>query len=198
MRARIIDQQVKLYSSPEPDAISLATLAAGTEIEFGGVRKIKGKQWVEVVMPTGQKGYIPGETHIFHFRLASLLQKSVDVYTQPTQHSLVRTSLKRNTKIYLTEVVKGEDQDWVRVREMEGGEGYISGRTRIRIIPEKTKALAKKNMLSGALWVIAGGMILGLGSSSAGGGTSIFAWGLTIYGAFLLISGIYQYFTAAS
>ena len=199
MRARILDSQVKLYSTPEPNALSLATLQEGTEIEFGGVKQRNGKQWVEITLPTGQKGYIPGETRIFHLRMATLLQNNVPVYHQATEHSLVRTTLKRNAKVYLVDVTRVEGVDWVKVREPSGIEGFIPGKTRLRVIPEKTKALARKNMISGALWCI-GGIIVTAAtySASSSGGSYIIAWGAILFGALQFIQGVYQYFTANS
>jgi hypothetical protein len=197
MRARILDPQVKLYSSPDANALSLATLTEGTEIEFGGVKKKGGRQWVEVIMPTGQRGYIPGETRIFHYRLATLLQKDVPVYTQPALNSLVRAQLMKNSKFYLTEVVRVDGVDWVRVRDMQNAEGYIPGQTRIRVLPEKTKALGRKNMISGALWCI-GGIIVTVATLNAAsnGGTYIIAWGAILFGAVQFIQGLYQLLTA--
>jgi len=200
MRARILDQQVKLYSSPEPNALSLATLTEGTEIEFGKTVKGGGKKWIEVIMPSGQKGYLPDSTRVFPLRLAVPLQNNITVYSEPSEQSLVRQKLQRNSKIYLTNVTRVENQDWVQVRDMNGAEGYISGRTRLRVVQQKSKALARKNMLSGALWCI-GGIIVTVatyGAASSGGGTYFVAWGAIAYGAIQFITGIYQYFTATS
>lgn len=200
MRARILDQQVKLYSSPEPNALSLATLTEGTEIEFGKVIRAGGQKWVEVIMPSGQKGYLPEATRVFPFRLASPLQNNVPVYSEPSEQSLVRQKLQRNSKIYLTNVSRIGDQDWVQVRDMNGAEGYISGRTRLRVVQQKSKALGRKNMITGALWCI-GGIVVTIatyGAASSGGGTYIVAWGAILYGAVQLVTGIYQYFTATS
>mgnify|MGYP001043019291 FL=1 len=198
MRARILDQQVKLYSSPEPNALSLATLAEGTEVEFGKTIKAGGKKWIEVLMTSGQKGYIANGTRVYPFRLATPLQNNVPVYNQPTAHSLVRITLKRNTKIYLTGITRSENLDWVKVRDLNGVEGYISGQTRLRVIPEKSKALARKNIISGALWCGAGLLITGIGATSSGSGTYVIAWGAILYGGIQLVTGIYQYFTATS
>jgi hypothetical protein len=199
MRARILDPQVKLYSSPEVNAISLATLMEGTEIEFGAVRKIAGKKWVEVILPTGQKGYIPGETRIFHFRLATLLQKEAKVYTQPALDSLPKMPLTAKTKFYLIDVIKVDGVDWVKVRESSTGEGFIPGNTRIRVIPEKTKAMAIRSMISGGLWCI-GGIVVAATTTpqTSSGGMPIIAWGAILYGAVQLIQGLYQYLKAPS
>jgi hypothetical protein len=199
MRARILDPQVKLYSSPEPNALSLATLEQGAEIEFGAVIKKSGKKWVEVLMPTGQKGYIPAETKVFHLRMAAPLQNNVKIYHDATEHSLVLNTLKRGSKVLLVEVVRRDGRDWVKVREPNGVEGYISGQTRLRVTPPKTKALARKNMISGVLWCI-GGIIVTTATMSAAseGGTYIIAWGAILFGAVQFIQGVYQYFTATS
>ena len=199
MRGRIRDPQVKLYSSPEVNAISIATLVEGTEVEFGKTIKREGKKWTEVIMPSGQKGYIPAETRVFPYRLGALLQNNVPMYTQPNSESQVRATLSRNTKLYMTDVVRTENQDWVKVRDLNGAEGYISGRTQIRAIAEKTKALARKNMIGGALWCIGGiAVTVYTYGASSSGGTYIVAWGAILFGFVQLVQGIYQYFTAQS
>jgi hypothetical protein len=67
------------------------------------------------------------------------------------------------------------------------------------VIPEKTKALGRKNMLSGALWLIAGVVItVATMSPTSGGGTYIFAWGAILLGAVQFIQGVVQYLTAPS
>jgi Bacterial SH3 domain len=194
MKARILDPQVKVYSSPEPNSVSLATLPQGTEIEFSAPRRKAGKVWVPITLSTGQQAFIPGDTRIYIYRLASLLQKDVEMRAEPSQKSLVKQTLTRNAKVYILEVIKQDDQEWVRVRDTSGNEGFIPGQTRIRVIPEKTKALGRKNMLSGALWLIAGIVItVASMSPTSGGGMYIFAWG-----AILLIQGVVQYLTAPS
>ena len=196
---RIIDPQVKMYSSPEPNSLSLATLVEGTEVEFGKTFNKAGKKWTEVIMPSGQKGYIPAETRVYHFRLGALLQNNVPMYNQPSSQSLVRATLKRNTKVYMTDVVKADNQDWVKVRDLTGVEGYIPGQTPIRALAEKSKALARKNMISGALWCI-GGIIVTVTTlkAASGGGTYFIAWGAILFGFLQLVQGIYQFFTANS
>lgn len=199
MRARIIDPQVKLYSSPEANALSLATLVAGTEVEFGKTIKKDGKKWTEVLMPSGQKGYIPAETRIFPFRLGALLANNVPLYTQPSADSLVKATFSRNTKIYMTDVVRTENQDWVKVRDLSGNEGYISGRTPLRALAEKSKALGRKNIISGALWCIGGIVVTVITYNAAsGGGSYVVAWGAILFGFVQLIQGIYQTVTAKS
>jgi uncharacterized protein YgiM (DUF1202 family) len=199
MKAMILDPQVKVYSSFDANAVSIASLPAGSEIEFGAPKRKAGKLWVPITLSTGQQAFIPGETRLFIIRQASLLQNNIDLHTEPSTTSMVKQQFTRNTKVYILEVVKQENQDWVRVRDMNGMEGFIQGNTGIRVIQQKTKALGRKNMLSGAMWLIAGLVITFSGSSPASGGSFfLFGYGAILFGAFMLISGLVQFLTAPS
>jgi len=73
MKARIIDPQVKVYSSFDANAVSIATLTEGSEVEFGAPKRKAGKLWLPIILSTGQQAYISGETRLFPIRLASLM-----------------------------------------------------------------------------------------------------------------------------
>jgi hypothetical protein len=82
---------------------------------------------------------------------------------------------------------------------MNGMEGFISGNTRIRVIQQKTKAMGRRNMFSGAMWLVAGLVITFSNSSAAsGGGFIIFGYGAILFGAVMLVSGLVQFITAPS
>jgi hypothetical protein len=196
MRARILDAQVKVYTSMDANAVSLTTLPEGTEIEFGGAKRKAGKFWIPITLSTGQQAYIPGDTKLFLIRQGSLLQNNVDLRSEPSSGSLIKQQLARNTKLYILEVVKGDGQDWVRVRDMTGNEGYIDGNTHIKVTPQKTKAQGRKNILSGVMWVIAGVVITFSGSSPASSGFYLFGFGAIVFGLVMLIMGIVQAVTA--
>ncbi|OGN95584.1 MAG: hypothetical protein A2Z71_04750 [Chloroflexi bacterium RBG_13_50_21] len=197
MKARILDPQVKVYSSTDANAVSIANLPEGSEIEFGGSKRKAGKLWVPITLSTGQQAFIPGETRIFVIREGSLLQNNVELHAEPASGSLIKQQLVRNTKVYILQVVKGDGQDWVRVRDMSGSEGYIPGETRIRVLQPKTKASGRKNMLSGAMWLIAGLVITFSGSSpSVTSSYNLLGYGAILFGAVMLISGLVQYLTA--
>ncbi|OGN91649.1 MAG: hypothetical protein A2Y88_12780 [Chloroflexi bacterium RBG_13_48_10] len=199
MKAMILDPQVKVYSSFDANAVSIASLPAGSEIEFGAPKRKAGKLWVPITLSTGQQAFIPGETRLFIIRQASLMQNNIDLHTEPSTTSMVKQQFARNTKVYILEVVKQENQDWVRVRDMNGMEGFIQGNTSIRVIQQKTKALGRKNMLSGVMWLIGGLVITFSGSSPASGGSFVlFGYGAILFGAFMLISGLVQFLTAPS
>lgn len=196
MKARILDSGVKVYSSMDANAVSFATLPEGSEIEFGGAKRKAGKLWVPITMSTGQQAFIPGETKIFIIRQGTLLQKNVDLRAEPSSGSLIKQQLYRNSKVYILEVVKGDGQNWVKVRDMNGIEGYIDGDTRIKVMPQKTKAQGRKNILSGVMWIIAGLVITFSGSSPASSGFYLFGYGAILFGLIMLVSGIVQFVTA--
>jgi hypothetical protein len=197
MKARVLDEQVKVYSSTDANAVSIATLAAGSEIEIGAAKRKAGKLWVPITLSTGQQAFIPGEARIYLVRQGALMQNNVDLFSEPVDGSLVKQQLSRNTKLEILQVIKEEGKDWVKVRVENGMEGYITGNTRIRVIQQKTKAMGRKNILTGAMWLLAGGVIVFSNSSANSGGSfMIFGYGAILLGAFMLISGLVQFFTA--
>jgi predicted phage tail protein len=125
------------------------------------------------------------------------MQNNVDLHEGPSAGSLVKQQLSRNSKVYILEVVKGDGQDWVKVRDDNGREGYISGNTRINVIQQKTKAMGRKNILSGAMWLIAGLVITFSGTSPASGGSFyLLGYGAILFGVVMLIMGVMQFLTA--
>src|SRR4030065_1267618 len=149
MKARIKDAQVKVYSSMDENAVSIATLPIGSEVELGAAKRKSGKLWVPITLSTGQQAFIPGDTHVDLIKLGSLWQNKVELHAEPSTQSLVKQHLARNSKVYILQVVIGnQGKDWVKVRDMNGSEGYVAGDTRIRVIQQNTKALGMKNLRS--------------------------------------------------
>jgi hypothetical protein len=202
MKARIMEKPVRVYSDAGLNSISIAELPVGTEVELGSVKKVDGKSWISVELSPGQRGYIPGETRIYHIKQVMLNQRNVNVYTGPSLQSVVKTQFTKNTKFYLLEVFKQNDMEWVKIRDMSGNEGFIDGKTKTRVVPEKvipTKAIGKKNMLVGALWFF-GGIVVTVvtySAASSGGGTYFITWGAILFGGIQLIQGLIQFLNAA-
>lgn len=199
MKAITLDDQVKVYSSIDANSVSIATLPAGSEIEYAGAKRKAGKLWVPITLSTGQQAFIPGNTRIQIIREGSLMQNNVELHAQPSSGSLIKSQLARNAKVYILEVVKGDGQDWVRVRDGTGSEGFIAGSTRIRVVQQKTKAAGRRSMFSGVMWLIAG-LVIVLSNSGQAAGSSFYwlGYGALAFGAVMMISGIFQYVTAAS
>jgi uncharacterized protein YgiM (DUF1202 family) len=181
----------------EENSISIATLKEGSEIEFGSSKKKAGKVWVPITLSTGQQAYIPGETHIYVIREGALLQNNVDMHAEPSSSSSIKQKLNRNDKVSVLQVVKEDGEDWVRIRDANGSEGFIGGNTRIRVLQQKTKAQARKNMLTGVMWIIAGIVIVYPNFSVSSGGTITYlGYAALLFGVGMLVMGIYQLVTS--
>jgi hypothetical protein len=151
--------------------------------------------WVPITLSTGQQAFIPGETRIAVLRVGAVKQNSVDMLADPKEGALVKQQLVRNSRFEILQVLEGKK--WVKIRDTNGNEGYISGNTRIQEIRQKTKAMGRKNMLSGGMWLIAGLLIVYSNSSATSGGSLVLlGYGALIFGAVTLIMGLVQFFTA--
>jgi hypothetical protein len=196
MKARIVGQGARVYSQPDANSPLIADLMVGFEVQMGGVTKNAGGEWVVVALPNGQRGYLPGSTRIFRIKPVVLLQKEVFVYAEPSAASVVKTRYRRNAKFLLADTVDRDGKRWVRIRDAGGAEGFIDGTTKIRVIPETSKAAGTRNMLYGALWCIAGIAITVVTynmASTGGGGRYIIAWGPAIFGAFQFFKGLSEF-----
>jgi hypothetical protein len=197
MKGRILDPQVKVYSSIDENAVSIATLHEGSEIDYGAPKRRAGKLWVPITLSTGQQAFIPGEARISVIHEGALMQDNVALYAEPSAESQVKQQLRLNTKLLLLQNAEGGGKIWKRVRDMNGSEGYIAGDTRVRVIQQKTRAMARKNLLTGAMWLIAGLAITFSGSSNTSGGSfSLLGYGAILFGAVMVIMGLVAYFTA--
>ena len=85
MKARILDEQVKVYSSMDANSVTLASLMKDTEIEFAPAIRRTGKLWVPITLSTGQQAFIPGETRIAVIRVGAVKQNSVDMLAEPEE-----------------------------------------------------------------------------------------------------------------
>ena len=197
MKARILDPQVKVYSTMDGNTLSIATLQEGNEIEFGATKRKAGKLWTPIVLSTGQQAFIPAETRIYVIREGSLMQDNVSVYAEPSDGSLVKQQLKRNAKISILQVTHDQGKDWVRIRDSVGNEGFISGDTRVRLTPQRTKSMGRKNMINGGMWLVAGiVMVISERSAPAGSSLSLLGYFALIFGLVMFVSGLMQFLKA--
>src|SRR5579863_10337399 len=96
MKARIIEQTAMLYPEPTASASPILALPAGSEVELGQVKKSAGLEWVSASLPSGQSGYVLGQTKIFRVKHATVLQDNVDLHTEPSESSGVIARYKKN------------------------------------------------------------------------------------------------------
>jgi uncharacterized protein YgiM (DUF1202 family) len=200
MTARVINHPAKVYEVPDSKSSPFTELKVGTEVELGKTKKKGGNTWVAVSFANGQNGYLPGDTEIFQIRLVMLREDKVNIYSEPSASSSIKTSCGRNTKLFLTDLVSHHGRTWVKIRDADGNDGYIDSQTKIKTITLKTKAVGKKNMLYGCLWLIGGITVMGIlfSSKSSGGDIFFITLGVILLGLIIFFQGLYQYFTAPS
>jgi hypothetical protein len=194
MKVRIVDPKAAVFSQPDSTSPLLATFHLGDEVDYSGMRWKGWKSWAEVILPGGKKGYLTAETKVFFIKPAVVLQDEIKIYSEPSVLSLIIGTLQKKTRVEITRVIDKDNHSWVRVRCQDGVEGYIDGRTRIRMIKEVTRAAAKRMMLSGGLWCLAALVVSGFPfSSPTTGGAWIVIWGALIFGICQFLYGFYQY-----
>lgn len=178
----------------DENGLSLTTLPAGSEVEVGSLQRKSGKVWLPIILSTGQKAYLPGETKRFVIQEGALMQESVEMHADPSARSVVKQKLLRNAKLFIMEKNKGVDGEWVKVRDMNGIEGYVSGDTRLRVKPMLTKASGMRNIRSGVMWIIAALIIFFSGNTPPTGSVySLFGYAAFVFGAIMIIAGWLQY-----
>jgi len=193
-----MDQAQRLYSQPDLSAHTDTEIAMGEEVEIGGEVKRNGVGFCPVRRRNGQTGYIPGGAKASHIKPMTVDQQDVAVYAGPSTSSWVRTRLGKNARIWIFPgLVEDGAAKFVKIRDGQGTEGYMLGETRVKGIPEVTRKVGLKNMLTGGLWC-AGGLVVTIGTLAASdrGGMYFVAWGPVIFGAIQFFKGLGQFVSA--
>jgi hypothetical protein len=186
-----IDQTQRLYSQPSLSAFTGVEIPVGEELEVGGEVKKNGAGFCPVRRSNGQSGFIPADTRASHIKPMTINQKEAAFYGAPSMYSWVRTPLAQNARIWMYPgTVQDGVNQFVRIRDAQGNEGYILGNTQVKGVVEVTRQLALKNMLVGGLWCV-GGLIVTIASMSASQG-GIICFGAVIFGGAQFFKGLGQ------
>jgi hypothetical protein len=194
MRAILTDESTQVFSSPEEQTISVATLHKDEEFEIGKVVRKKRLAWVEVTLDSGLHGFISGDAHIFGLRKVQLVESSAEMRTEPSSTSGLIKTLSKGDPFFTLRVEKTEEGGWVRVRDLSDTEGYISGKTKIRVMQATTRADARKTLILGAIMTVVG-IVFGAVSYLAketSNTTYYLAIGFIVFGALQLMQGYIQ------
>lgn len=197
--AKIMDANVIVYNAARDRSLPVYRVDPGTSIKIAGLTTNYGKQWVQITLPNGTLGYIPGNTRVFQIRKAKLLQDEAMTYTEPSAVAPMGT-LKKGDKFHILDAnLKQHDREWVKIRDTLSRELYIDGKTKVRVIQENRSEVGKKNMGYGVLWFIGGVIVTAISYSSAAnspaGGTYYIFGGAIFWGAIQFLNGLYQYIT---
>jgi hypothetical protein len=126
-------ESTKIYSKPDFNSMPIAELTYGNGLELGVVKDINGTKWFTATLPDGQWGYMPAETKIIFPRQMSLFENEAVIYSEPSTQSAVVAHMKKNTR-YETIPSGSQDENWAKIRDSAGNEGFIDARTRGKII----------------------------------------------------------------
>jgi uncharacterized protein YgiM (DUF1202 family) len=194
MRAILTDESAQVYASTEDQTVSIATVHQDEEFEIGKVIHKKRQNWVEVTLDSGVKGYLSGDVHLFGLKNVILQDASAELRASADASSEVLKTLKKGDAFYTLGVVKTEEGGWVRVRDASGTEGYIEGKTKIRVLPAATRAEAKKTLILVGVMTLAG-IAFALVSALAPQASIIYyylAVGFILFGFMQLVQGFVQ------
>lgn len=122
-------EPTKIYAKPDLSSMPIVELPPGSQLELGVLKDVDEITWITATLPDGQWGYIQGATKINFAMQLKLFEKEVTVYSEPSTSSAVVTHMKKNT-IYDVVPFGNHDQNWARIRDPYGNEGYIEGKTR--------------------------------------------------------------------
>lgn len=196
MKIKIVQETAPFYPQPDPNSGPVRTLNRGDVGEFGSVKRAGGKQWVEVTMLDGSRGYLPGETRIFSL-IRAMLNRKTPLYATADK-SMVKMELPRKTMINFLDLMEANGQQWIYIQDASGNQGYIEGNTSITRKDPITKKTGLNNMLVGGAFFVLG-LIVTLATYSQAlsrGGTYYLCWGAIIFGVIQFIQGLIQYLTA--
>jgi hypothetical protein len=196
MKIKILQESAAVHSQPDPDSALVQTLNRGDVVELGSVKKVSGKQWVEVILMGGSKGFIAGETRIFSLIQVSLNRKT-PLYAM-TDKNMVKMELPKRTMVNFLDLVEKDGQQWIYVQDPAGNQGFIDGTTSITRKDPVTKKTGLNNMLIGGGFFVVGLIvtIASYSSASSGGGTYYLCWGAIIFGAVQFFQGLIQFLRA--
>jgi SH3-like domain-containing protein len=197
MKVRIMDHPVTVFMQADASGTPITQVMAGQVVEVGGIKNRNGTKWVATALPDGRRGYMTADTSIMSLRRAVLTQSDVTAYSQPSPSASVIAVYKKGNKFHIGETVTSHGQGWVTIVDAAGNEGFIDGKTRIKILRETTKAAGRKIMLMGAVWFVVGAAVTAFSlAMAAQGGTYIVAGGAVLGGIIQFFKGLHQFLTA--
>jgi hypothetical protein len=196
MKIKILQESAILYPQPDLNSAPVQVLNRGEVAELGSVKKVSGKQWVELTLLGGSKGFIPGDTRIFSLVQVSLNRKT-PLYAM-TDKAMVKMELPKRTLVNFLDLVEQGGQRWIYIQDAAGNQGYIDANTSITRRDPVTKKTGTTNMLVGGAFFLVGLIITiaSYSSVSSSGGTYYLCWGAIIFGAVQFVQGLIQFLTA--
>ncbi len=197
MNATLSDDTANVKPEPSEESLSIATMHKGDEFELGKVIRKKKESWVTITMQNGVVGYIPGTTRIFAVQKVEAIGNPQEVHEAPDEASPILKTIAKKTPFTVRGYEKVDDKEWFLVQDSEIEKGYILTGSKLRIVPDITKKSARKMMLTGAIFTLAGVVAYFFTQpkpgADAGSDISFLAIGLILLGMFQVIQGFLQW-----
>ena len=198
MRAIMIEESVRVYSEAKEGAISIFSLRKGDEVETGKVIRKKKESWVEVTLDSGQTGFISGQTRIFVVRKIELMTET-ELLDAPSEKANLIKAMPKGTVVSAIGVEKEDKNVWYLVREENGGQGYVNGRSKYKVYQEATIGGGRKLMITGGVFAVMGLVFLVVSMGQQSTSSSLFLIiGLIGLGLVQVVQGVLQYRKAKS
>ena len=193
MRAIMTEESVRVYSEAKEGAISIFSLRKGDEVDTGKVIRKKKESWVEVTLDGGQTGYISGQTRIFVVRKIELMAET-ELFDAASESAKLVKSLPKGTVISAIGVEKEDKNTWYLVREENGAQGYVNGRSKYKVYQEATLGGGKKLIITGGVFAAMGLVFLFVSMGQQSTSSSLFLIiGLIGLGLVQVVQGVLQY-----
>jgi hypothetical protein len=127
MKALLKDDKVKVYQDAGLSQPPAFELPAGAELNLEG----SAGSAVPVVLSDGRRGFIAKDTLVVAFQRAFLEKNKADLLAAPMKAAPVIRSLEKGAEFDIVATVPGDGQDWVRIRDLNGGEGFLDGKAKV-------------------------------------------------------------------
>lgn len=197
MKAVLTEESTPVYASLDDQTISIATIHKGEIVELGKVTHKKNKEvWVAATLENGTQGYIHGDAKIYRVQKGQLVDKSIDMVDAPSKEANVLKTLVKGAIITITAVEKNDDGSWYRGTDESGATGYIPTTASFRVAPEFTRAGARKDMITGLIFIVVGTVLAILDTrSSQANGMVFLSYAVIFFGLLQGGQGLYEYLT---
>ena len=140
-------------------------MPVGTELTFGDSRLLSGRQYVAVMLPTGERGYVFADTKVLKIKRVLLKADAVPVHRDPDFASELLTTLAKGSVAYLLETLERGGKQWNKVRTAAGVEGHIETVTPVVVVPDPSRAVGRNYLWIALRWFAAALALAVLGSA---------------------------------
>jgi hypothetical protein len=195
MRVKLIQDTASLYPQPDLNSSPVHRLNRGDVGEMGNPRRIAGREWAELTLPDGTRGFIPERTRLLPLIQATVTKKTI-LYETP-DNTIVKMELPKRAVVNYLDMLEQGGRRWLFVQDAVGNQGYIESSASLTSRTPVSKKTSLTNMLiGGALFVFGVIMTLITHSATLSGLSSYLVLGAILFGLVQFVSGLIQFLNA--